>query len=64
MEKALVASPLPCLVSRSSRLGPRLYEAVQAMKALTKGYHKYFSRKTLTFVISSRYNYFKIQNEF
>ena len=38
LENALVASPLPCVVSRSSRLGQQLYEAVQAKKVLTKGY--------------------------
>ena len=39
LEKSLVASTLRCMVSRSSRLRPRLYEAIQATKGLTKGYH-------------------------
>ena len=34
LEKALVASPLACMVPRSSRLGPRFYETVQVTNAL------------------------------
>ena len=51
LEKFLVASTLRCMVSRSRRLRPRLYEAVQATKALTKGYHN--PRRKLTKTVES-----------
>ena len=52
LENAIVASPLACVVSRSSRLGPpRLYKDIQATKGLTKGYHN--PRRKLTDTVES-----------
>ena len=44
-----IISWLACVVSTSSRLGTRLYEAAQATKALTKGYNFCFYIPVLHF---------------